>query len=295
MGTDTLKNASSLNYYLSEIKNSQVSFLTKNEEKELAKRIQNGDKQAQKKFIKANLRLVVSIAKGFSKGDEFLLQDLVQEGNIGLMTAVEKFNPKKGFRFSTYAPWWIRESIMNYLYDNERTVRIPRHHKQLIHKILKIAGTLFPKGVTDGVFFYESIWMEINKDQRYKDKYTPEDISGVILQYNQTNTTSLHTERKEDSDFDLLECIEDYKAKSPEDFMLSAELRKMVLMELFELRSREEVSVILKRFDFLPKGKETLKEIAKELGVSASRVGQIQANALEKLKPILKELVDTVT
>lgn len=295
MNANTLKNTSALGHYFNEINTSSAPFLTKDEEVELSKRIQKGDKEARKKFIESNLRFVIKIARGFSKGDESLLQDLIQEGNIGLMEAVKKFDPKKGYRFSTYAPWWIREGIMKHLYDNERTVRIPRHHKQFIHKILKIATTLFSKGIIAETFFYENIWEEIDKDHRYKDKYTPDDIRDVITYYNYTTAISLNVESKKEPDLCLLDCLEDYNAKSPEDLMSNTELRKMVLRELFELRSREEVSVILKRFGFLPKGKETLEEVGKELGVSAERVRQIQVNALKRLKPMLKDLADLVT
>jgi len=295
MGADTLKNTSSLSCYFNEITNAQIPFLTKEEENELAKRVQNGDNEARKKFIESNLKFVIKFAKRFSKGDESLLQDLIQEGNIGLMTAVKKFDPKKDFKFTTYAEWWIKAEITNYLYDNERTIRIPKHYKQLIHKILKIATTLFSKGIVAGAFFYESIWKEINKDHRYKDKYIPDDIRDIIVKYLYTMPLSLNVESDEGDSSYLFECIEDSNIKDPEDIMLNAELRKMVLRELFELRSRQEVSVILKRFDFLPKGKETLKEIGKELGVSIGRVRRIQVSALEKLKPRLKELADTVT
>ena len=254
--------------YLYEI--GKIPLLTGEEEVILAKRIADGDEEASKLLITANLRLVVSIAKKYSKSNLELL-DLIQEGNIGLMRAVEKFDYQKGFKFSTYATWWIRQAITRAIADQARTIRIPVHMIETINKYSKVSSQLATKlgrPATDEEIAAE---MEIELDKVAEIK--------KIRQ----NPTSLSTPIGEEKDSKLQDIIEDDWSQSPEDYATSEYLKDQLRTILDSLQDRER-RVLSLRFGLDDGVSRTLEEVGKEFGVTRERIRQIEAKALKKLK-----------
>ena len=255
--------------YLKEI--GTVDLLTQEEEVELARKIQEGDEEAKKKLAAANLRLVVSIAKRYV-GRGMLFLDLIQEGNMGLIKAVEKFDYTKGFKFSTYATWWIRQAITRAIADPARTIRIPVHMVETINKLTRVQRQLI---------------QELGREptaEEIADKMegmTPEkvrDIQKISLE-----PVSLETPIGEEDDSHLGDFLEDEGAMSPDDYA-SNELLKDELNEvLLELTDREE-KVLRLRFGLDDGRTRTLEEVGKEFNVTRERIRQIEAKALRKLK-----------
>ncbi|MDD6512758.1 RNA polymerase sigma factor RpoD [Sharpea azabuensis] len=255
--------------YLKEI--GTVDLLTQEEEVELARKIQEGDEEAKKKLAAANLRLVVSIAKRYV-GRGMLFLDLIQEGNMGLIKAVEKFDYTKGFKFSTYATWWIRQAITRAIADQARTIRIPVHMVETINKLTRVQRQLI---------------QELGREptaEEIADKMegmTPEkvrDIQKISLE-----PVSLETPIGEEDDSHLGDFLEDEGAMSPDDYA-SNELLKDELNEvLLELTDREE-KVLRLRFGLDDGRTRTLEEVGKEFNVTRERNRQIEAKALRKLK-----------
>ena len=255
--------------YLKEI--GTVDLLTQEEEVELARKIQEGDEEAKKKLAAANLRLVVSIAKRYV-GRGMLFLDLIQEGNMGLIKAVEKFDYTKGFKFSTYATWWIRQAITRAIADQARTIRIPVHMVETINKLTRVQRQLI---------------QELGREptaEEIADKMegmTPEkvrDIQKISLE-----PVSLETPIGEEDDSHLGDFLEDEGAMSPDDYA-SNELLKDELNEvLLELTDREE-KVLRLRFGLDDGRTRTLEEVGKEFNVTRERIRQIEARALRKLK-----------
>ena len=255
--------------YLKEI--GTVDLLTQEEEVELARKIQEGDEEAKKKLAAANLRLVVSIAKRYV-GRGMLFLDLIQEGNMGLIKAVEKFDYTKGFKFSTYATWWIRQAITRAIADQARTIRIPVHMVETINKLTRVQRQLI---------------QELGREptaEEIADKMegmTPEkvrDIQKISLE-----PVSLETQIGEEDDSHLGDFLEDEGAMSPDDYA-SNELLKDELNEvLLELTDREE-KVLRLRFGLDDGRTRTLEEVGKEFNVTRERIRQIEAKALRKLK-----------
>ena len=255
--------------YLKEI--GTVDLLTQEEEVELARKIQEGDEEAKKKLAAANLRLVVSIAKRYV-GRGMLFLDLIQEGNMGLIKAVEKFDYTKGFKFSTYATWWIRQAITRAIADQARTIRIPVHMVEPINKLTRVQRQLI---------------QELGREptaEEIADKMegmTPEkvrDIQKISLE-----PVSLETPIGEEDDSHLGDFLEDEGAMSPDDYA-SNELLKDELNEvLLELTDREE-KVLRLRFGLDDGRTRTLEEVGKEFNVTRERIRQIEAKALRKLK-----------
>lgn len=255
--------------YLKEI--GTVDLLTQEEEVELARKIQEGDEDAKKKLAAANLRLVVSIAKRYV-GRGMLFLDLIQEGNMGLIKAVEKFDYTKGFKFSTYATWWIRQAITRAIADQARTIRIPVHMVETINKLTRVQRQLI---------------QELGREptaEEIADKMegmTPEkvrDIQKISLE-----PVSLETPIGEEDDSHLGDFLEDEGAMSPDDYA-SNELLKDELNEvLLELTDREE-KVLRLRFGLDDGRTRTLEEVGKEFNVTRERIRQIEAKALRKLK-----------
>ena len=255
--------------YLKEI--GTVDLLTQEEEVELARKIQEGDEEAKKKLAAANLRLVVSIAKRYV-GRGMLFLDLIQEGNMGLIKAVEKFDYTKGFKFSTYATWWIRQAITRAIADQARTIRIPVHMVETINKLTRVQRQLI---------------QELGREptaEEIADKMegmTPEkvrDIQKISLE-----PVSLETPIGEEDDSHLGDFLEDEGAMSPDDYA-STELLKDELNEvLLELTDREE-KVLRLRFGLDDGRTRTLEEVGKEFNVTRERIRQIEAKALRKLK-----------
>ena len=255
--------------YLKEI--GTVDLLTQEEEVELARKIQEGDEEAKKKLAAANLRLVVSIAKRYV-GRGMLFLDLIQEGNMGLIKAVEKFDYTKGFKFSTYATWWIRQAITRAIADQARTIRIPVHMVETINKLTRVQRQLI---------------QELGREptaEEIADKMegmTPEkvrDIQKISLE-----PVSLETPIGEEDDSHLGDFLEDEGAMSPDDYA-SNELLKDELNEvLLELTDREE-KVLRLRFGLDDGRTRTLEEVGKEFNVTRERIRQIEAKALRKLK-----------
>lgn len=254
--------------YLYEI--GRIPLLTGEEEVILAKRIEKGDNEASQLLITANLRLVVSIAKKYSKSNLELL-DLIQEGNIGLMRAVEKFDYKKGFKFSTYATWWIRQAITRAIADQARTIRVPVHMIETINKFNKVSNTLATKlgrPATDE---------EIAKEMDIEIEKIAE------IRKIKQNPTSLATPIGEEKDSKLQDIIPDDWSQSPEDYATGEYLKNQLHEILDSLQDRER-RVLSLRFGLDDGVSRTLEEVGKEFGVTRERIRQIEAKALKKLK-----------
>ncbi len=254
--------------YLKEI--GRVPLLTSEEEKELAIRIMDGDAKAKKRLSEANLRLVVSIAKRYvGRGMQFL--DLIQEGNLGLIKAVEKFDYTKGFKFSTYATWWIRQAITRAIADQARTIRIPVHMVETINKVKKVSSQLLHKNG------HEPVAEEIAKELDM-----PVDKVREIMRVAQ-EPVSLETPIGEEEDSHLGDFIPDDEAPAPADAASHTLLKEQLAEVLGSLTPREE-KVLRLRFGLEDGRPRTLEEVGKEFDVTRERIRQIEAKALRKLR-----------
>jgi RNA polymerase primary sigma factor len=260
----------SIQMYLKEI--GRVPLLTTEEEVELAKRKERGDRQAEKKLIEANLRLVVSIAKKFAGAKGLSLLDLIQEGNIGLFRAVEKFEYRKGYKFSTYATWWIRQAITRALADQSRTIRIPVHMVETINKFQQVERRLVQDLGREPL--PEEIAAEMNEELD-KIKY--------IMKISQ-DTISLETSvGDEDEDSVLEDFIEDVKNVAPDRAAALKLLKDYVKNIVANLAPREQ-KILEMRFGLTDGVAHTLEEVGQEFDVTRERIRQIEAKALEKIK-----------
>ena len=269
--TDASKNAAMddpVKVYLKEI--GRVPLLTPEEEIELAIRISEGDEEAKKKLAESNLRLVVSIAKRYvGRGMQFL--DLLQEGNLGLIKAVDRFDYTKGFKFSTYATWWIRQAITRAIADQARTIRIPVHMVETINKVKKTNSQLLHKNGRDPTA--EEIAEELDM---------PVEKVREILRVAQ-EPVSLETPIGEEEDSHLGDFIPDDEALAPADAASQMLLREQLAEVLKTLTPREE-RVLSLRFGLEDGHPRTLEEVGKEFNVTRERIRQIEAKALRKLR-----------
>ena len=254
--------------YLKDI--GRVPLLSAEEEVELAKRMQEDDAAAKKRLSEANLRLVVSIAKRYV-GRGMLFLDLIQEGNLGLMKAVEKFDYQKGFKFSTYATWWIRQSITRAIADQARTIRIPVHMVETINRLTRVQRVLL---------------QELGREP------TPEEIAEKMemseekvreIQKIAQDPVSLETPIGEEEDSHLGDFIEDEKTITPSDSVATTMLKEQLLGVLDTLTPREE-KVLRLRYGIDDGKPRTLEEVGKEFNVTRERIRQIEAKALRKLR-----------
>mgnify|MGYP001133237607 CR=1 FL=1 len=262
--------ADSIQMYLKEI--GKVPLLTGEEETELAKRKEKGDKEAERKIIEANLRLVVSIAKKFAGAKGMSLLDLIQEGNIGLFRAVEKFEYRKGFKFSTYATWWIRQAITRALADQSRTIRIPVHMVETINKFQQVQRNLIQELGREPLA--EEIAAEMGEEL---------DKVRYIMKISQ-DTISLETTIGDDEEDSTLEdFIEDVKNVTPDRAAALQLLRDYVRDIVAQLSPREQ-KILEMRFGLLDGVAHTLEEVGQEFEVTRERIRQIESKALEKIR-----------
>ena len=254
--------------YLKEI--GAFPLLSLDEEIELAERIQKGDSRAKKRLAEANLRLVVSIAKRYV-GRGMLFLDLIQEGNLGLIKAVEKFDHTKGFKFSTYATWWIRQAITRAIADQARTIRIPVHMVETINKVKKVQSQLLHKNGQEPSV--EDLAAELDM---------PQDKVREILKVAQ-EPISLESPIGEEEDSHLGDFIPDYDAPVPEEAATHTLLREQ-LNEVLATLTPREAKVLSLRFGIEDGRPRTLEEVGKEFNVTRERIRQIEAKALRKLR-----------
>ncbi len=261
----------SVRLYLREI--GKIPLLSAEEEMELARRIIDGDKKAKDKMAEANMRLVVSIAKRYSgRGLDFL--DLIQEGNTGLLRAVEKFDPDKGFKFSTYATWWIRQAITRAIADQARTIRIPVHMVETINKLLRTQRRMT-----------QELNREPTIDELAKElEMEPEKIEYVMKIKQDISSLDAGVGRDGDEEDSVLgDFIEDEDTVSPEESATNQLLKEQVASVLASLSDREQ-KIVRMRFG-LDNGKShTLEEVGQEFAVTRERIRQIEAKALAKLR-----------
>ncbi len=261
----------SVRLYLREI--GKIPLLSPEEELDLAHRVLKGDKKAKDKMVEANMRLVVSIAKRYSgRGLDFL--DLIQEGNTGLLRAVEKFDPEKGFKFSTYATWWIRQAITRAIADQARTIRIPVHMVETINKVLrttrKLTTELNREPTNEEIA--KELDMEVEKVE-YVMKIK-QDIASLDASVGRDG---------DDEDSVLGDFVEDEERESPED-SVATKILKEQLAEIISTLSEREQKIIKMRFGIGGDRSHTLEEVGAEFSVTRERIRQIEAKALSKLR-----------
>jgi len=258
-----------LRTYLKEIRN--IPLLTAKEEIELSKRIKKGDEQARKIMIRSNLRLVINIAKRYMRlGIPFL--DLIEEGNLGLMKAVDKFNPKKGFRFSTYGAWWIKQAISRSILEQGKIIRIPVYMNELISKWKKTKEQLAQKS------------KRIPSDEEIAKKmHISAEKMDQINFWLSAKTSSLEAPVGEGDESQVMDLVENLGSISP-DAKIEHILDKERINSLLEIMSKREREVLDMRFGLADGKSHTLAEVAQKLGVSRERVRQIEEEALKKLR-----------
>ncbi|MFH2062637.1 MAG: sigma-70 family RNA polymerase sigma factor [bacterium] len=261
--------ADSIQMYLREI--GKVPLLTAEEEVALAKRKERGDREAEKRIIEANLRLVVSIAKKFV-GKSLSLNDLIQEGNIGLFRAVKKFEYRKGYKFSTYATWWIRQAITRALADQSRTIRIPVHMVETINRFQQIERQLI-----------QDLGREPLPEEIAAEMGEEVDKVRHIIQISQ-DTVSLETSvGEDDEDSTLVDFVEDVKNVAP-NRAAALQLLKDYVRDIIKDLSPREQKILEMRFGLLDGVSHTLEEVGQEFDVTRERIRQIEAKALERIK-----------
>ncbi|MBR6824580.1 MAG: RNA polymerase sigma factor RpoD [Firmicutes bacterium] len=254
--------------YLKEI--GRVPLLSAEEEVELAQRMEEGDEAAKRKLAEANLRLVVSIAKRYV-GRGMLFLDLIQEGNLGLIKAVEKFDYRKGYKFSTYATWWIRQAITRAIADQARTIRIPVHMVETINKLIRVQRQLI-----------QELGRDPSAEEIAKEMEIPVERAREILKISQ-EPVSLETPIGEEEDSHLGDFIEDEEALAPAEAASFFLLREQLEEVLSTLTPREK-QVLEMRFGLTDGRSRTLEEVGIEFGVTRERIRQIEAKALRKLR-----------
>ena len=254
--------------YLKEI--GKVPLLSAEEEIELAKKMEQGDENAKKRLAEANLRLVVSIAKRYV-GRGMLFLDLIQEGNLGLIKAVEKFDYRKGYKFSTYATWWIRQAITRAIADQARTIRIPVHMVETINKLIRVSRQLL-----------QELGREPTPEEIAEEMDMPVDRVREILKISQ-EPVSLETPIGEEEDSHLGDFIQDDNVPVPADAASFTLLREQLVEVLGTLTEREQ-KVLRLRFGLDDGRARTLEEVGKEFNVTRERIRQIEAKALRKLR-----------
>ena len=265
---DTFSTDDPVRMYLKEI--GKVPLLTPEEEQELAKRMADGDEEAKRRMAEANLRLVVSIAKRYV-GRGMLFLDLIQEGNLGLIKAVEKFDYTKGYKFSTYATWWIRQAITRAIADQARTIRIPVHMVETINKLIRVSRQLL-----------QQLGREPKPEEIAKEMDISVDRVREIMKIAQ-EPVSLETPIGEEEDSHLGDFIEDQDALAPAD-AASFMLLKEQLEEVLDTLTEREEKVLRLRFGLDDGRARTLEEVGQNFGVTRERIRQIEAKALRKLR-----------
>ena len=254
--------------YLKEI--GKVPLLSAEEEIELAQRMEEGDESAKKRLAEANLRLVVSIAKRYV-GRGMLFLDLIQEGNLGLIKAVEKFDYRKGYKFSTYATWWIRQAITRAIADQARTIRIPVHMVETINKLIRVSRQLL-----------QELGREPTPEEIAEEMKLPVERVREILKISQ-EPVSLETPIGEEEDSHLGDFIQDDNVPVPSDAAAFTLLKEQLVEVLSTLTDREQ-KVLRLRFGLDDGRARTLEEVGKEFNVTRERIRQIEAKALRKLR-----------
>ena len=254
--------------YLKDI--GRVTLLSSEEEIELAKKMEEGDEKAKVRLSEANLRLVVSIAKRYvGRGMQFL--DLIQEGNLGLMKAVEKFDYRKGYKFSTYATWWIRQAITRAIADQARTIRIPVHMVETINRLVRVSRMLLQK------LGREPLPSEIAEEMQIPESRV------IEIQKIAQDPVSLETPIGEEEDSHIGDFLEDESAIAPSDTVAFTMLKEQLISVLDTLTPREE-KVLRLRYGLDDGRPRTLEEVGKEFNVTRERIRQIEAKALRKLR-----------